>query len=66
MGSVFDGQSICAYDTDNGFLLITCDDYEYLATPYVQELCRKFYEKYLVLCWVAKHQAIFPLDRITD
>jgi hypothetical protein len=62
MGTELQGYQVCAYDPEEQFILITCDDLEYLTKPHIQTLCKHFAKSdYDVCAWVAKLEAVFPL-----
>ena len=67
MGTEMLGHSVCAYDTEDQFILITCDDLEYLAKPHFQTLCNDFTKAdYDVCAWVAELEAIVPLAKTKE
>jgi hypothetical protein len=67
MGSDFKGYSVCAYDPDKQWILITCDDLEYLTKPHFQNLCADFAKSdYDVCAWVADCQSVVPLAQTKE
>jgi hypothetical protein len=59
MGCSIEGYAVCAYDSKNQGVLITCDDFNYVTKPHFQKLCQHFVNKdWCVWVWVGSAQSI--------
>lgn len=67
MGTERHGFKFTAIDDTDRIVLITADDKAFLNNPKTQALCRHFRrEKYKVMLWTEKHQAIFNVVKETQ
>jgi len=59
MGSELMGYNVCAYDSKDKLVLVTCDNVEYLITKPFQKLCNHFYNKdYSVCAWIGETECV--------